>query len=139
VLTEIGEANNWDTSAIAPWGNRTNIPGRDAKGALWAPHRSSDPPDVAVKADDHEWLVATMVQVLPHFFALDSAAPTRGEQVTRMPVTLAQSGATAPERSADRRTAGALEREAPWCNLRAGGSEFTYSPCFMQHRARFRP
>jgi hypothetical protein len=79
VLTEIGEANNWDTSAIAPWGHRTNIPGRDAKGALWAPHRSSDPPDVAVKADDHEWLVATMVQVLPHFFALDSAAPTRGE------------------------------------------------------------
>ncbi len=48
----------------------TEIPGHGAKGALtWPRHRSSAQPDVAVKANDHERLVAVVVYVLPRSFS----------------------------------------------------------------------
>jgi hypothetical protein len=49
--------------------------------APWARHCSSDQPDVAVKANDHKWLVAMVLEVLPRSFVLDSVAPTRGEML----------------------------------------------------------
>jgi hypothetical protein len=80
VRSDVGDASNLDTSATTHSGDVTKIPGRGVKGALnWARHWSSDQPDVAVKADDHKWLVAMVVQVLPRLFALGSVAPTRGE------------------------------------------------------------
>jgi hypothetical protein len=43
----------------------TEIPGHAAKGTLTPRHRSRNRPDVAVKGNDHEWLVALVVYVLP--------------------------------------------------------------------------
>ena len=64
VRSDVGDANNRETSAIAHSGDVTKFPGRGLKGAR-SRHWSIDKRDVAVKANDHKVLVAMVARVLP--------------------------------------------------------------------------
>ena len=83
----------------------TKIPVHDAKGALtWPRHGSSDQPDVAVKANDHERLVAMLVHVLPRSSFSDRCGHLRDVRcwsapVRRIPATFGLCGETQPERA----------------------------------------
>jgi hypothetical protein len=100
----------------------TEIPGHAANGALtWPRHRSSNQPDAAVKANDHEWLVAMAVYVLPCSCSNGGGRRRVGMLVwtgRRIPATLGLCGDN-PSRAARASTTGvlSLQREASWCNL----------------------
>ena len=105
VQIHVGEAHNRATSANCATGDLTTTPRCDARGALtWLRHGSSDQPDVAVKANDHEQLVAILVQVLPRL--QPEFGRLRDVRCWSAPVTHTAIWSVAksqPERSAHRR------------------------------------